>query len=482
MLDKEPSNWRCDAKWISAILLVLAVALTVPAFTLSQLSRRSKAVPLIESVLRLAWPEAAASDRLVEATERSTSYAPSGRLEILPGLGTHLLADELAETSVDDALELVAHDLSLDVVERGTPAVIARLPDSQLGRQLESALEGSGARLARDAIVAELLPAGLADGRRIANWPLQAQQNPGQPVQPIVGVFVQVPVEELQGASARQIGERVASGVADVFLAEGYDAAAERVSNVNLRARLDAAISGPVPQRLQELFVTVLEGQRDTVAGRLEQARQVEQALRRPLETAPLVAGEEELAGLEPAEARALVLERLALRGYEEGSGALLQLLSGSEGAPRVAAVAGAIDALRASARDRYVRTAWLLAVFSLLLLAVLVLLSRGWGRLANPGISLLLAAAGGALLSVRISQLLSADGSAPAPTSPSSQGMAAYFLQLLAYAGTLLPEGVLELVVRNHLAVLVLGAALILLSLILRLAPLLGRRRRRLL
>ncbi|HEX7002773.1 MAG TPA: hypothetical protein VF168_01120 [Trueperaceae bacterium] len=469
MFERNTPGWRVDAKWLSGILLVLTLVVFVPLLGLSQLTARERALPLLEGILRLTLMPPG-SEGVVEAVREEVGYRPGEPLEVLPGTGVVIGPDEIAQASAPVAARLIAQALSVQVIEEGAPAVVERLSGSPIAEQFARALDGSARDLVRASLLSALMPSGLDNGSRLANWPLQAQRNPGEPVQPVVGVFVRIPPAELRSLNERQIGERVVVELADILMASGLEAAREQVTNVNLTARLTESATGAARERLEELFGTMLVARHEEIGERLEQARAAIQAQVSGSDQPDLgVVRSEELAGLTPESANALVIGRLAERAYEGGSEAVLAAIEESEQSERLASVAGLMDALSRQAHARYLRNTWLAGLLAILLLAALVTTSRGWGRLANPGLALIVAASGGALLSLRLAQITSSAGSSGLPTSIQAQGVFGYLLQLAGYAGASLPAGGVELMLRNHLALLVIGGALVVSSVLLR-------------
>ena len=469
MFERNSSGWRIDAKWFSAVLLVLTLIVFVPLLGFSQLTTRERALPLLQGILRLTLMPPG-SEGVVQAVREEVGYVPGEPLELIPGAGVSVSASEVPELGVDEAVARVAAELSGQLIEEGAPAVAQRLAGSPLEEQFRRTLDGTARELVRASLLAAMMPSGLDNGSRLANWPLQAQRNPGEPVQPVVGVFVRVPPAELRGLSERQIGELVVIELADVLMANGLQAAREQVTNVNLLTRLEDSASGTARARVEELFTTLLMAREGMVSERLAQARTAIEAQARGSESPSLgVVDSRELAGLTPESANELVITRLAERAYEGGSEAVLSAIEESEQSERLVAVAGLIDALSRQAQGSYLRNTWLLGLLAVVLVGALVALSRGWGRLANPGLAMAVAAAGGALLSLRLTRLAADADAAGLPTSLSSQGLFGYLLQLLGYAGANLPASGLELMLRNHLALLVLGAALLVSSVLLR-------------
>ena len=210
---------------------------------------------------------------------------------------------------------------------------------------------------------------------------------------------------------------------------------------------------------------------------RLQQRHQA--LLLRLAEAAQVLAGEEttsdalsgllpasQLAGLSPEEANAAVLDALAQRAYQGGSVLAAAQLTTPEQSARVRGVAPLIDAFSAQARSRY--TTWLVftGALAVVLLGLVVGFSRGLMRLSNAGLAILLGAAAGAFVFDRARRLLPEEASLPA--GPLVQGVFSALSGTLAYIATALPGDLVSLALRNHLVLLLIGAALILLALVL--------------
>lgn len=477
MIDRDRPAWRTDAKWISGILLVLALAALTPIFGLSRLSARENALPIIEDVLasRLLPGDGEDAQELRVGIETS----PSGAIESIPGSNLVIEPDELADLTAAEAAARAASELARRVVASGAEAAFDGMEEGILGRSLRQITAAAGSEIVRATLLLEMLPEGLGDGRRLANWRLQAERNPGEPVQPIVGVFVRLPVSEVEQLSARGIGERVVTELADTLLAGGLPAARELVSNQNLLRSLEEA-AGPVTERLETLFAALLISHESLLDERLQRAREALQARAGSFEEGLALVDREELAGLSVDEANRVVLERLAVVAHRGGARAAASELRNAELSEEALAAAPFIDALAAHARDSYLRLTWLLAGLSAVLLLALIVASRGWGRLANPGLAMLLAGATGALLLTRLEQI-------PVAVSLASAGPAEFPAQdplsrllLLVVNGSADPAGeVFTSLLRNQLALGVVGLALVVLSIILLSLGKFGRRRR---
>ena len=140
------------------------------------------------------------------------------------------------------------------------------------------------------------------------------------------------------------------------------------------------------------------------------------------------------------------------------------------------------VDGLSQGAHDRYVRFTWIFGVAALLFAALVAGFSGGWGRVVNIGVAIALSAAGGAYLFTRIAGLHERVSGAVLPASVRTEGVFAYLRGLLAYVGATTPRSAFDLLVRNHLIVLAVGAGLVALTLVIRLLGAMRPRRRSLL
>lgn len=474
--DRNPS-WFRDAKWLSGILLVASLAAAVMFFSFAQLTTRERALPLLERVLQLTLlPEGLEGETV--AVRRGVAYEPGQPLPLLPGVAVAADPGELDGLTAAEARDRIAGILTERTIAEGAGGARALVTDPTLGAQLDRALQESVPTLVRAHIARRMLPSGLTDGSRVLRW----QEQAGPLVTPIWQVDLEFDRNVVAPLSDFQLGELVVDRLAQLTLQEGLPAALAAVRNPNLLARLETAVDEDARADLHELYATLLVAREAEIASRLEQARAVMAEQDAPPQGLFGVVTAEELAARGPTEANRLVLERLAGRAYEQGSQAVLGIVTEAQQSARLASASRLIDGLTADAHARYRRLTWILGIVSGVLLAALAAFSAGWGRLANPGLALALAAAAGALLSTRLAAALEGVGAVAPPVSLRSEGAFGYLSGLVAYVSASLPDDALEVFVRNHLVVLAVGAGLILLALLFRLGRVLRPRRRSLL
>src|SRR5690625_97478 len=478
MISREQPNWRVDVKWASGVLLALTLIFLIPLLTLSQLSSQRRAVPIFEEIFADALAQTGEDAPAVTSRVRvQFDYQPGEPLEVLPGSGVTIPAGQLDEVGPWEAVQLLASDWAGRTVNAGAAAVARALSGSTLEARYAVAMEGAGARLVADALLTSMLPAGLDNGSRVANWPLQAQQNPGQEVQPIVGLFVTVDPGRLQGLSSRDIGVLVVEELAGMLLDSGLDAAAELVSNVNLLNALNEGAT-LARARLETLFESLLLAQEAAIGERLALARTAIEASEAGGEApASGLLTQAEVAGLDEEEAQELVASRLAQRAWQEGRTGVVDSLSG-DASYLLAAAGPAIDLLARPAAREYVTASWGLGIVALALAVILLTASNGWGRLANLGLVQAVTAGGLAWLLVRFGQEIAA-----LPVF-ATFGTEVPDLMGLTWEGwrglLLLPDTAFEHLLRNLLLFTAAGLLLLLLSVLLRLVGAARPRRRR--
>jgi hypothetical protein len=472
--ERQPA-WQRDVAWASAVLLALGILAGGFFFSLSQVSAPQSGPQVESSILRLTL-RPGGEGGLVEV-RAGAGYVPGQQLALLPGLQVYADPSEISDFTAAGAVSRAAGVLTDRLITGGSAALLSAVTNEALTRQLQLALEGPVPQLLRADIGSEMLPGGLDDGTRLADWPAQAAANPGQPVQPLVGVFVTFPAAEVRSMSDRQLGAAIVGVLADDVMQGGLQGALGRITNDNLRARLTRGVDTLARAGLHELFTALLVGSEPEMEARLAEARA---ALAGVPEAQAGLSGllpAAELAGLTSEQAEERVLDALAERAWRGGSELAAAQLTRPEQVERVRVAAPLIDLFSQQAHGRFVVWSWLTGFAVLLLLLLLVAFSRGLLRLVNPGITLLIGAGLGALLLWRLDAVLPA--SAGLPAGAQAQGVIGTLGGLIAYAARGLPAEVIDVPLRNYVAAGGLGASLILLALVLWLLGGLRPRRR---
>lgn len=473
-------GWQRDVIWVAGTILMVAAAIAAAAVAWSRLADRDAAQPLLSASLRatLLPGDGAETEAPALAVRADSGIDPGEAFEALPGSGVLIDPSEAPTFDVAAALDRIAGVWSERLLGDGRDALFADTADPALREQLRRVVEGPAAGLLEAELAEELMSSGLGDGSRLANWPLQAQQDPGEPVQPIVGVFVFFDAAELRGLSDRQIGEAVVARLTRVTLDDGADAARDAITNVNLSARFEQGLS-QARTALHQLFVAVLSGRSAEIETRLAEARVVQQG-EAPEETG--LAGllpASELAGLAPEAANERILAALAERTWRDGPAALDGLLTGDPRSERLAAARPVLAPFTRAARARAVRLAWTAGVVAVLAAAAMVVLARGAGRLSRPGAALLVAAAPGALGAWAL--LRAGDGIAVAtlPAGARAEGVFGALAGLARHLLGTIPTGAVQDVLRVHLVLGGAGAALLAIALAMLLGGAVRPRRR---
>lgn len=382
--------WQVDVGWFSALLLALTVLAGTMAGTMARITTPASGPTAQAAVLDLALLDASGGAPLLNPVSRS--YDGRGPLELLPGTGVGVDPTEIVGFGLEEARGRLAGVLTDRRLRLGSGWLDTVL-DPPLREQLAALDQDVLSPLAEAELRRIMLPLGLDDGTRAADWPTQLAQSPGQPVQPIVGVFVTMPASQVQGASPRLVGERVVAGLSQTLNEQGGDAARTLVSNPNLSVALSNAIEGPVRTALHQAMAAALRTYDGQMASRLSEARTVliEPLSPNPLSGALLAA---DLSALPADQARARSLELLGESAYRDGLAAVRAALATPEARARVEGAGWLIQGLDASAHGRYLAWTWVLGIVAFLLAAVAGLTASGAGRVLVPGLAILIGAA----------------------------------------------------------------------------------------
>lgn len=460
--ERQPA-WQRDLTWASAVLLAVTVAIGAILFSLAQLSSQRSGQGIAQGLLEVTLLPGAGGTAV--GVKTLTQYRAGQPLMLLAGLDVYADATEIPSFTLDAAVNRAAGVLSAKLITAGQAGLLAAVENAELRRQLELALAGPIVELINADVGRELLPAGLDDGSRLADWPAQAAANPGERVQPIVGVFVTFPPRELQGASNREIGNAVVAALVAQVMQGGLDQAAGLITNDNLRTRLVRGVDTRARAQLHELFAAILSGHMSEMAARLDEAKSVLAGASSDSGGIGGLLPASSLAGLTPEQADALVVRTLAERAYEGGGELAASQLTRVDQAQRVRNVAPLLDAFGSAAHGRYLAFTYLAGVIALLLAVSVVGFSRGLKRLVNPGLAILLGAAPGAYLLERMRLWVNPEAALPAGAAV--EGVPATLTGLVAYLVARLPREVITVPLRDHVALLLLGATLIVLALV---------------
>jgi len=473
--ERQPT-WQRDVAWASALLLALLALLGTLLVSLAQLSDQTTGQAAEQAILRLTL-RPGGDGSLVEV-RTGAGYVPGQPLMLLPGMQIFADATEVPTFTVADAVSRSAGVLSDRLVAGGQGALLEVLSNETLSRQFRLALAGPVPQLVAGAIEAEMAGGGLDDGTRAADWPAQAAANPGQPVQPLVGVFITFPVSQVQSMNPRQMGGAIIAALTDSVLEGGLERTLALITNDNLRARLTSGVDTVARARLHELFSAMLAGSEAEMESRLAEAKAALAGVDAPADSLTGLLPAAELAGLTAAQAEERVLGALAERAWRGGGALAAAQLTRPEQVQRVSAAAGVLDLFSSRAHGRYLTWSWLAGLAAVLFAVLLVGFSRGKLRLANPGFALTIGAGLGALAFYRLDAALPA--AAGLPLGAGAQGVFAALGGLFAHGVRSLPAEVLQVPLRNYLFVGGFGAALVLLALLLWLLGGLRPRRRR--
>lgn len=467
------SAWQVDVTWAAALLAWAAIAIATAAGMAARATAPDLGPPLHAALLDAAFVESAGALALVAEEPVVQLTDP---FEPILGSGVAVALPELPALTGDAARARVAEALATARLEGS--GWLDGVTDPVLAAELRALDDAVLRPLAEAELRRALYPLGVDDGSRAADWATQAQQNPGQPVQPIVGIFVRLPVNQVQGAGPAVVGERVVAGLTDLLLDGGRPAAEAAVANAQLSQALAAALDGPVPDAWQVALDAALRDRDAALDERLTALRAVAadaEPTPDPRGALPVPA---DLAGLPPEEARAATLEALAERSYEAGPSALGAALADPLARARVDRADWTFEATDAAAHGRYRLWSGVFGVVGVLLLAIAALAATGYARAWVPGLAI--AAAGAPLWAFARAVLPTTTAPAAVPAEVATIGAPAGVAAWGGWLSERLGAVVGEAVAFVPLAVAGAGAALVVGTVLIALIGWLRPRRRR--
>ena len=262
------------------------------------------------------------------------------------------------------------------------------------------------------------------------------------------------------------IGMLVLDGLASEVIARGVAGARELLANNTLLAQYDIATGAPLGNSVHGLFATLMLENESAIQSRLDTAAASLAGAQAPEPgEAPGLPGADELEGLSTAEAERVILSRLAGLVHAQGAEAVHSVLTEDSQVDRLAGVTWLLDRLDDSAHRSYRTRVWLAGVVSFILALVLFAVSSGWGRVFNPGLSVLLAAGPGLLALLALQGAHARlQGSLP-PGAFELEGGLLHAWRSQEHAFSLIPVGSLELLVQDVAILAGIGALLVLIA-----------------
>ena len=468
------SAWQVDVTWAAALLAWAAIAIATAAGMAARATAPDLGPSLHAALLDAAFVESAGALALVAEEPVVQLTDP---FEPILGSGLAVPLSDLSDLTVDAARARLADALATARLEGST--WLDGLTDPALAAELRALDDAVLRPLAEAELRRALYPLGIDDGSRAADWATQAQQNPGQPVQPIVGVFVRLPVNQVQGAGPALVGERVVAGLTGFLLDGGRPAAEAALANAQLSQALAAALDGSLPAAWRVALDAALRDRDAVLDERLTALRAVAADAAPTPDPRGALPVPADLAGLPPEEARAATLAALGERSYESGPSALGAALADPLARARVDRADWTFEATSADAHGRYRRGSGGCGVVGVLLLAIAALAATGYARAWVPGLAI--AAAGAPLWAFARAVLpttAAADAAAPADVAVigAPAGVAAWGGWLAERLGAVVGEAVAFV----PLVVAAAGAGLVVATVLIALIGWLRPRRRR--
>lgn len=254
-----PPAWQRDVVWLFGLVGVVATTVAIGAFAWWRLADVRNGPDLIASSY------AQQIGVLLGAPGPIPRPGTGGSIEIVPGSGVTVPVDAVLARSMAETVDLIAGRWT-DVLHAGgrealeTLVVEPTLRDRVIGILDTAVVDRLTVELDR-----AFLEAGVFDGSRQANWPLQAARTPGAPVVPIVGIDMSLDPVGLDGVTTAQVGAAVVDALVDAVVEQGAPAARAVFSAPDLAERFDAAIDASRDATVRA-FAVALAGEEATIA------------------------------------------------------------------------------------------------------------------------------------------------------------------------------------------------------------------------
>lgn len=378
--ERQPA-WQKNLVWGTAILLLLTTMFSVAVWPLARLASEKHGPTLLHHVVTHVLPQHGGAI----AVQAAADFTPGEPLALVAGADITFTPAELAQLTTQSAIETGAALLTSTLFTSGAEAALALVERANIHAPIERALAGPMPALLASTLGEDLFAAGIAASNRLADWRAQQAANPGANVQPLVGVFIEVPPAELEGLSTADIGAVVVRELTNVLVANGQDAAREALSNPQHVAAFDAAIPR-AHQRALDLFTVLLYASETEVEERLSAARAALSGNAETLATGGFVS-ERELAQLPQSEQYQLITKRIADAVYANGAEHTAAQLSEPADQHALTAAAPLFALFSEDAHSRYARLQLLAWITGLLLIVVLALNARGYWRFVLPAL-----------------------------------------------------------------------------------------------
>lgn len=475
-------GWYKDAKWLSAIALVISLAATILFVSLSQITQQEPAEQMLQQVLSLTLtPEGDDAGGQLATLRQGLDHQPGEPVQLISSVNVLIPESDVNGLGTEAAREGIVGVLVEGFIDEGREGILERITAGDLRQQLSAALDGPLKRVSQTQLESTMLPSGLTDGSRLANWQQQLSNNPGQPVQPIVGIFVRLEPSEVQQLSNPALGARIVQELNEIAFSEGLAAAQAQISNQNLLDRFNEAFEERTLPLLRDFVATLLMPQAAEIETRLQRVRE---RLAAAEEGTPVIEGidvfasAEELEGLSAQEANQRAILELSRVVYTRGVNGVLELASEPAQSQRLERTLTPVSIFTASEQRRFARLSWLLGTLSVILIALLMTFSSGLTRLFNLGLVFVFASLLGVGVLTPLYRLTQRDEPVSMPAGLSEEGTFGYLFGVLEYVVVTLPNNMLTLLLRNHLAVMAVGGVLIALYALISVFKLLRPRR----
>lgn len=132
--------WHVDAKWMTSIILVVALSITLLLFNLWQLTAEEPAVEILSTAMALAFSPGGLDEAIdMAAVREQMQVSPDGAFHPLPGLPVTVREEDIADLSPREIRLFVFRQLAEPIYQGGVEGLAAQVGDPEAGASIVAA-------------------------------------------------------------------------------------------------------------------------------------------------------------------------------------------------------------------------------------------------------------------------------------------------------------------------------------------------------
>ncbi|MEW5985362.1 MAG: hypothetical protein AB1791_01895 [Chloroflexota bacterium] len=132
--------WHVDAKWMTSLILVVVLSITLLLFNLWQLTAEKPAVEILSTAMALAFSPNGLDEEIdLAAVREQIQASPDGLFHPLPGLPVTVREEEITNLSPRELRLYVFRQLAEPIYQGGVEGLAAQVGDPEAGASIVAA-------------------------------------------------------------------------------------------------------------------------------------------------------------------------------------------------------------------------------------------------------------------------------------------------------------------------------------------------------